>query len=132
MAIRADCRDGSIEEAEELLILALMALDEEFPCVTRTIALIDEASRVLDDPRAPSVNQHRGMLKFNEVIPYIDLGTVPAGLVDGIAYWREMTPAERIRVGRVDDAPLQFNYPLDFEEVRDWIDLMTVPDELQW
>ena len=122
----------STEDVLERLVFAQIALAEHPPNRALATALIGEALVTLEGADRLVINQNGGMLKFNEVIERLDMSTVPEGLYEDFIEWREMTPAERISAGREADTPIEFRQPLDFDEVQDWIDLMTVPNHITW
>ena len=122
----------SIERAREHLALADLALTECLPDTARAAALIDKAGSALESRHGLAVNPHRGMLEFNQVIERLDMSTVPDELYEDFDEWRAMTPTERIAAGRESGTMLEFRQPLNFGEVRDWIDLMTVPNHISW
>lgn len=122
----------SIERAREQLALADLALTEGLPDTARAAALIDEAGNALGSSYGLAVNPNRGMLRFNDFIERVDMSTVPEELREDFDEWRAMTPAERIAAGRKSGTTLEFRQPLDFGEVRDWIDLMSVPSHISW
>ena len=122
----------SIERARGHLALADLALTECLPDTARAAALIAKAGNALESRHGLAVNQPWGLLNFNEAIDLLDMFTVPDELYEDFDEWRAMTPAERIAVGRESGTTLEFRQPLNFGEVRDWIDLMTVPNHISW
>ena len=123
--------DETNQEALWLLQLACDVMEGNPRNVLECLKLINQVIEVLEVDPTFTVDQRSGMLKWQSVSPYFDLSTVPPA-VEEVLEQAALEPTQESDAGGRSLSPIrQFTAPLDWHEVIEWVDQVTIPSEIE-
>lgn len=118
------------QEVIRLLRLACQDLETSPNGSLQALRHLNEAKETIEEALTFVVDRRSGLLKWDDVSPHFDPDSLPDNVREALQH-SNATQSQQLEANDDDLDPIKvFKAPLDWTEVIDWIDSMTIPPEV--